>query len=337
MSDRAPGRHRAPQSPTTPLTPLAAAVGERVNQLGSAPLIVAVSSGLLATGGIPLQQFRQPHTPIQAAVLTETSPSPAAAPLDQGLPTAGTPVTAPAGTSVMFDRASFTTEPRPAPASAPRSAPRHRAGSAAVITTSAGSTTRLPAPSTITVRRATTAVRPPTVSRTLHRAPTRPPAKPPTVQARTTTKQRASTAPIKTKAPTKTRRTVQRPSTPAPAPSGARGSAVITIAARYLGVPYVYGGTTPRGFDCSGYVQYVYARLGVRLPRTADQQLRATRHIPRSQARPGDLVAFVSGGTAYHIGIYAGDGMMYDAPRTGKTVTKRAIWSAAVIFTRVTG
>jgi cell wall-associated NlpC family hydrolase len=110
---------------------------------------------------------------------------------------------------------------------------------------------------------------------------------------------------------------------------------VIAVAARYLGVPYVYGGTTPRGFDCSGYVQYVYARLGVGLPRTADQQLRATRHIPRSQARPGDLVAFVSGGTAHHIGIYAGGGMMYDAPRTGKSVTKRAIWSAAVIFTRV--
>lgn len=109
----------------------------------------------------------------------------------------------------------------------------------------------------------------------------------------------------------------------------------MAVAARYMGVPYVWGGTTPKGFDCSGYVRYVYAQLGVSLPRTADQQLNATTQIPRSQAQPGDLVAFVSGGAAYHIGLYAGKGMMYDAPRPGRSVSKREIWSANVIFTRV--
>jgi cell wall-associated NlpC family hydrolase len=118
--------------------------------------------------------------------------------------------------------------------------------------------------------------------------------------------------------------------------SAVRGSAVIAIAARYLGVPYLYGGTTPTGFDCSGYVRYVFTQLGVGLPRTADEQLQATIRIPRSQAQPGDLVSFISGGVAYHNGIYAGNGMMYDAPRTGETVSKRAIWSADVVFTRVT-
>jgi cell wall-associated NlpC family hydrolase len=112
---------------------------------------------------------------------------------------------------------------------------------------------------------------------------------------------------------------------------------VIAIAARYVGVPYVYGGSSPRGFDCSGYVQYVYRQLGVSLPRVADAQLRASRQISRSQAKPGDLVFFLSGGSAYHVAIYAGGGMMYDAPRTGKTVTKREIWSATVVFARVTG
>ncbi|HET9656756.1 MAG TPA: NlpC/P60 family protein, partial [Kineosporiaceae bacterium] len=134
-----------------------------------------------------------------------------------------------------------------------------------------------------------------------------------------------------------TRPALAPPSTPAaaPAPSAGTGSGVLALAARYLGVPYVWGGTTPRGFDCSGYVQYVFAQAGVRLPRTADQQMHAGRQIPRSQARPGDLVAFVSGGQAYHIGIYAGGNMMYDAPHTGSTVERRTIWSGAVAFVRV--
>ncbi|WP_158220843.1 C40 family peptidase [Kineosporia sp. R_H_3] len=110
---------------------------------------------------------------------------------------------------------------------------------------------------------------------------------------------------------------------------------MLAVAARYVGVPYLYGGTTPAGFDCSGYVRYVYAAVGVSLPRTADQQMRATTQVPRSQARPGDLVSFVSGGRVYHNGIYAGNGMMYDAPKTGGFVSKRAIWTATVVYTRV--
>jgi cell wall-associated NlpC family hydrolase len=121
------------------------------------------------------------------------------------------------------------------------------------------------------------------------------------------------------------------------APAGsARGSSVLAVAARYVGTPYIYGGTTPRGFDCSGYVGYVYRQLGVRLSRTANQQMHATHRVSRSQARPGDLVFFVSGSRAYHVGIYAGGGKMYDSPRTGKTIQKRAIWSASVVFGRVT-
>jgi peptidoglycan DL-endopeptidase CwlO len=114
-----------------------------------------------------------------------------------------------------------------------------------------------------------------------------------------------------------------------------RGAAVISIASRYLGVPYRYGGTTPRGFDCSGFAQYVYARLGIRLPRMAQQQYHATRHIARSQARPGDLVFFFVGGRVTHVGIYAGGNMMIAAPHTGQVVHKQRIYSAHVAFGRV--
>jgi cell wall-associated NlpC family hydrolase len=122
----------------------------------------------------------------------------------------------------------------------------------------------------------------------------------------------------------------------APAPAAStRGSSVLAIAARYVGIPYRYGGTTPRGFDCSGFTGYVYRQLGVKLPRTANQQLGATKRISRSAARPGDLVFMTSGGRAYHVGIYAGKNMMYDSPRSGKTLQKRKIWTSAVVFGRV--
>jgi cell wall-associated NlpC family hydrolase len=119
--------------------------------------------------------------------------------------------------------------------------------------------------------------------------------------------------------------------------SAVKGSSVLAIAARYVGTPYLYGGTTPKGFDCSGFTRYVYAQLGISLPRTANQQMNATRRVSQSEARPGDLVFFVSAGRAYHNGLYAGNGMMYDSPRSGKTLQKREIWDATVVFGRVTG
>jgi cell wall-associated NlpC family hydrolase len=117
--------------------------------------------------------------------------------------------------------------------------------------------------------------------------------------------------------------------------SSPRAASVIGIASRYLGVPYRYGGTSPRGFDCSGFAQYVYARLGVRLPRTAQQQYYRTRHIPRSQARPGDLVFFFVGGRVTHVGIYAGGNTMIAAPHSGQVVHRQPIYSANVAFGRV--
>ena len=128
------------------------------------------------------------------------------------------------------------------------------------------------------------------------------------------------------------------PAAAAPLPAVAPAGTAVQIAERYLGVPYRYGGTTPAGFDCSGFTGFVYRELGVHLPRTAHEQMLATRRVAAHEARPGDLVFFVSrGGRAYHVGVYAGDWRMLDSPRAGRTVTERRIWTSAVVFHRAIG
>lgn len=109
----------------------------------------------------------------------------------------------------------------------------------------------------------------------------------------------------------------------------ARGG-VVGIAMSLLGIYYVYGGSTPAGFDCSGFTSYVYRQVGVSLPRTAAGQQAAARRV--SSPQPGDLVFF--GYPAYHVGIYAGNGMMIDSPRTGKATSLRAIWDKNATFGR---
>ncbi len=106
------------------------------------------------------------------------------------------------------------------------------------------------------------------------------------------------------------------------------GQAAVEIAKQFLGVPYVYGGTTPRGFDCSGLMQYVYAQLGYKINRVAADQMKNGIPIPREELAPGDLVGFYSsagGGYIGHIGMYVGDGMMIHAPHTGDVVKYTSI------------
>jgi cell wall-associated NlpC family hydrolase len=110
---------------------------------------------------------------------------------------------------------------------------------------------------------------------------------------------------------------------------------VLKEAAKLKGTPYRYGGTTTRGFDCSGYTGYVYKKAGKKLPRTSRQQYSATKHLSRASAKPGDLVFFKSGGgTVYHVGIYAGGNMLWQASRPGRPVAKSKIWSSNVAFGR---
>ena len=126
-----------------------------------------------------------------------------------------------------------------------------------------------------------------------------------------------------------------------PWPSGSTAAAgaarrVVPDAERYLGVPYVYGGSTPKGFDCSGLVQYVYGQEGVKLPRTSRQMAGSGIAIdpsPKAMA-VGDLLLFADGGQISHVAIYAGSGRIIHSSSSGHGVryddlsTQRGKWYA---------
>ena len=114
------------------------------------------------------------------------------------------------------------------------------------------------------------------------------------------------------------------------------GGAVVSEAEKFLGVPYVWGGNSPSGFDCSGLVQYVYSQLGVSLPRTTYTQVKVGTPVARlTQARPGDLVFFAgSDGSPTapgHVGIYLGSSKMIDAPYTGTVVQVQTVSTAGPV------
>jgi cell wall-associated NlpC family hydrolase len=115
-----------------------------------------------------------------------------------------------------------------------------------------------------------------------------------------------------------------------PAPSG---NQPVEVARRYLGVPYVFGGSNPAtGLDCSGLVQLVFQQLGISLPRTAQLQYAATARVPADQLQPGDLVFFAR---TYadphdwitHVGIYIGGGQQINAPTEGQVVSIQPVFS----------
>ncbi len=118
----------------------------------------------------------------------------------------------------------------------------------------------------------------------------------------------------------------------------AAGSRAVAMARQQVGTPYVYGGSKPGGFDCSGLVQWTYAQQGVSLPRVASDQGRAGTPVSPADAQPGDLVYFNHTGPDDHIGIYAGNGTWVVAPHTGAQVRVEAVDLAkATSIRRVTG
>ena len=100
------------------------------------------------------------------------------------------------------------------------------------------------------------------------------------------------------------------------------GNDIVSIALSLTGIPYVYGGSTPAGFDCSGFTQYVYARAGISIPRTSGAQGAAGTFVSASEARPGDLVWHAYG----HVGIYAGNGMVVEATTPGSVTKVQPLW-----------
>jgi peptidoglycan DL-endopeptidase CwlO len=111
-------------------------------------------------------------------------------------------------------------------------------------------------------------------------------------------------------------------------PGGSGRSAVVAIAQRYLGVPYVWGGASPSGFDCSGLTMYCYAQIGIGMSHGATDQQRQSNPVSLGALQPGDLVFFGSASYSHHVGIYAGGGQMIHAPHTGAVVSYGSISGA---------
>ncbi|MEV5322153.1 C40 family peptidase [Streptomyces sp. NPDC052687] len=112
-------------------------------------------------------------------------------------------------------------------------------------------------------------------------------------------------------------------------------SKALQVAASKKGSPYKWGATGPKRFDCSGLTLYSYKKAGKTLPRTAAQQYNKTRHISAKSRKAGDLVFFHSGSNVYHVGIYAGKGKIWHAPKTGDVVRLQKIWTKSVWYGRV--
>ena len=304
MPNPTPGRHRAPGAPS-PVSALSSAVSRSAKPIGKVSAALAVSGGLVASFSLPATASpltKQAKPAVAPAAAAPAAAAPAAAvsaatPALEAVAVSTATSSRAAVISPTFGEIGFTgvVKPKPAPAPEP------------VVL----------AESVANVERAV--VQP---SRSTHRSSL--------TGASSTTRHRASSTVHHraTAAPAPHRRHV---AAPAPqAPSAPASSGVLGIAASLAGISYVYGGTTPAGFDCSGYTQYVFAKVGKSLPRTAEAQRAAA--TPVSNPQPGDLVFF--GAPAFHVGIYAGGGTMWDSPRTGKSTDKHSIWSSNVTYGR---
>ncbi|NQX14170.1 C40 family peptidase [Microbacteriaceae bacterium VKM Ac-2855] len=109
-------------------------------------------------------------------------------------------------------------------------------------------------------------------------------------------------------------------------------SAVYNTALQYQGVPYVFGGADPSGFDCSGFVMYVFAQYGISMPHSAAGQGAMGTVIPESEAQPGDLVIMDG-----HDGFYAGNGNILHAPYEGASVRVQPLWTSDYYIVRIAG
>jgi len=357
VTERGTARHRAPNRAITPLTTistgLSRSVGDHAEALGRSGAAIAMSSGLVASMALPANAVGQPaivppRTP-QTASLPALPVSALAASLVGGT-LSRAQLTAPSGVEVSFDAGGLTAS---APASsraavraereaARRVAVQQAAGVAtptSVVESVAASSAANSGATSAATRDAVVAVAKLSAARKAaaklveaKRAAKVAAAK--RAAEKAAAKKAAAEKAIAAKASTTAAASTTKKA--ATVVAGARGSAVVALAARYIGVMYRMGGTTPRGFDCSGLVQYVYKQVGISLPRTAQAQMNATTPIPASQAKHGDLVFYISGGYAYHMGIVTSSGRMIDSPRTGKSVQERAMFAGTKVYRRVT-
>lgn len=140
--------------------------------------------------------------------------------------------------------------------------------------------------------------------------------------------QNQAPAPAQTQAPAQQTQQVQQQAQPAQVQqpqqqvvsTSADGAAIAAYAQSFIGTPYVWGGSTPSGFDCSGLTQYVYAHFGKQIGRNTIAQESAGAHIPVSQAQVGDLLFWGTPGSTYHVAIYLGGNSFVAAPEPGQSV-----------------
>ncbi|CZQ93053.1 polyprotein glycoprotein m g2 transmembrane nonstructural membrane contains: precursor signal [Trichococcus palustris] len=144
----------------------------------------------------------------------------------------------------------------------------------------------------------------------------------------------AAPAPAPVAAPTPVATPAPAPVVSAPAPAiSAPSGDVVAIAAKYIGVPYVWGGKTPSGFDCSGFTQYVFREAyGIDIGSYTVPQENSGTQIPVSSAQAGDLLFWGSAGSTYHVAIYVGGGQYIHAPQPGETVTYSSYNVAGAAF-----
>ncbi|MBU3144719.1 NlpC/P60 family protein [Clostridium sp. CF012] len=108
--------------------------------------------------------------------------------------------------------------------------------------------------------------------------------------------------------------------TPSRGSAAISDNAIIAYASNFLGTPYLWGGTSPSGFDCSGFTQYVYAHFGISVGRTTFDQINDGVQVSRDNLQPGDLIFFGTFASPHHMGIYVGDNNYIHAPRTGDVI-----------------
>lgn len=122
------------------------------------------------------------------------------------------------------------------------------------------------------------------------------------------------------------------PPAPAANPETQEEVKLVSLVEDQLGTPYVYGGSQPGGFDCSGLVSWAYAQVGKTIPRVSNDQLSSGQHVSLDALKPGDIVGYDGGG---HVGMYVGNGDVIHAPQTGDVVKRVPVNAAGNAYTAV--